>query len=464
MTGDGSGGVDQPKRSIEGVAPVPSEVEREGLPGGVGEALTDPEQERYLREGGTLDLFPVDFPAGTEAGVAWTFMKREAMSRALWDNGPASIVPVTRIRADGPPRHFHPGEDDHEEPHQSRAIAKLGPLGYSLLRGQLSIIDHLYERFSILRSTYDDQIAGVIGARAEGIDPPDLVYKKKARLIFWDAIGLLHVVSEQFAALYSCLKSWDGKGDLGELMVRAEVQAWKVIQSEDFGSREEWARLLGIPGADEAREGLAPDQVKLLNFLQKSTLQVLMINVTSLRRVWSRDLHRVATRYKHSYPILDSGFGHVWLGNDQAETRRLVENGALVVLDTTAKGEIDELIVPVSIGGIDVLFEAILYALRVGEILVNIALSGAEHPTGRVFVVHRRVLESGKVPLEQLNELIAAYTGAPPISPEELEGQLHKRGDAARIAMAAQRLRGRLTTGYGGEIQASPIKGDSDLP
>lgn len=301
----------KPKRQARRTAPAP--------PG-----TDDPVS--YLREGGDLGLFPDGFPTDRGMQVAWTMVRRQALTEAMHRHGDEPLIRVRRVPIRGEPLHVNGSDSQHVDDNFTRGVDRLGALGYSLLRGQLLIQEHLDLRLELLKEAYEDLIAGVVGAREQGLAHPDWLYRERARLIFWDALGLLHQVSEQLASLFEARQRWRrGDGDLGNLMVTTEVQGWKTIHSAAFGSAATWRGLLGIPPDRTAAGALSHDQRQLLADLQKKTELLVMANVGQLREVWTRDLHRAATRYKHSYPILSVSHGLVWLGEDEltrADVRR----------------------------------------------------------------------------------------------------------------------------------------------
>lgn len=410
------------------------------------------EQARYLREGGDLGIFSEGFPADVGAGIMWTLMKRQSMAAAMWRaHGAEPLIKVRRVPLKGVPRHLHGSDAQHTDDHFTRGVERLGPLGYSLLRGQLLIQQHLMLRAELLRNAYEDLIAGVIGARADLVDQSDWLYRERARLIFWDALGVLHQVSEQVAVLFDARQRWiRGDGDLGELIIRSEVQGWKTIQGSGFASRVSWCRLIGMPANSKAKASLSRDQSTLLQTIQDRTEMLLMADVNLLRAVWSRDLHRAATRYKHSYPIISASHGVVWFGEDestQADIRRLVKGGALVVADASQDGTIEELVIPVTIGGIEHLFGAIVAALHVAAVLVDATLQAAEHVSRRVLVVHPVLYRTGAVRMHDVMSLMAAYTASPDLLDVEADTAAQEESRRS-IEAAARRLRGHIASGY----------------
>jgi hypothetical protein len=400
----------------------------------------------FLREGGDLGLFLQDFPTGREAQVVWTMIRRQALAAAMRrEAGDEPLFRVRRVSIRGVPLYIHPSEQQHLDDNFTRGIDHLGALGYSLLRGHLLMGEHLEVRLELLKEAYEDLIAGVIGAREEGLAYPDWLYRERARLLFWDALGLLHQVSEQFASLFDARRRWlGGEGDLGELMVRIEVQAWKVIHSPAFASATTWRRMLGMPPDREGAAALTDGQRQLLRDLQRKTELLVMANVGELRRVWTRDLHRAATRYKHSFPILSVSHGLVWLGENEAtraDVGRLVRNDALVIVDfDQASGRLDELVVPMTIGGIELLFDAVLAALRVANLLVSALLQSAEHESRRVMVIHPVAQADEGASVDDVLGLLAAYTGIPELI-QSADGPNAKAASRSQIEAAARRTR-----------------------
>jgi hypothetical protein len=422
----------KPRRQAQRIAPALSRTD---------------EPVSYLGEGGDLGLFPDGFPTDRAAQVMWTLMRRQVLAEAMHRHaGDEPLIRVRRVPIRGQALHVHESDSQHVDDNFTRGIDRLGALGYSLLRGHLLIQEHLDLRLELLKEAYEDLIAGVVGAREQGLAHPDWLYRERARLIFWDALGLLHQVSEQLASLFEARQRWRrGDGDLGELMVKTEVQGWKTIHSAAFGSAATWRRLVGIPPDRKAAAALSDGQRQLLSDLQRKTELLIMANVGQLRQVWTRDLHRAATRYKHSFPILSVSHGLVWLGEDEetrADVRRLVKDSALVIADSDANGRLEQLVVPVTIGGIEVLFDAVLAAVRVASVLVFSLLQSAEHASGRVLILHPLAQATDTASHEDVVRLMAAYTRTPELL-ESVEDESAKIQSRLLIEAAARRTRGR---------------------
>lgn len=431
-------GNDKFLRSMKHKRPRPSATEQ--LPS---------ESDSDLRDGGDLRLFPPDFPSDREAQILWSATRRQILADAMRRQaGDEALFRISRVAVSGEAAHF-PAGHDHTGDSFARGTERLGALGYSLLRGQLLIAQHLEIRLELLEGAYEDLIAGVIGAREEGLQRADWLFRERARLIFWDGIGLLHQVSEQLASLFDARRRWlDGEGDLGDLLIRSEIAGWKVIASPAFGSPRTWRKVLGIPPNPKAVAKLTAEQRELLADLQKRTEVLVLANIRSLRQVWTRDLHRAATRYKHSYPVLSGTHGLVWLGEDpatRARVGRLVRNGALLIADhDPASGSTEELVIPVTIGGIEVLFDAIRAAMRVASMLVFSVLNLGENPSGRTVVFHPVARASVPASDEQVLGLLTAYTGSSDIF-ASLEPISKQAASRAQIEAASRRVRARNT-------------------
>jgi hypothetical protein len=258
--------------------------------------------ESYLRDGGDLGLFLDGFPTDRGSQVMWTVIRRKALADALYRHADSEpLIRVRRVAVSGVPLHLHSSGAQHVDDHFTRGIDRLGPLGYSLLRGHHLANEHAEARLEALSDVYEDLIAGVIGAREDAVQRPDWLYRERACLVFWDVLGMLHQETDKLAALFSAWQLWLGaQGDLGEVIVRMSVQGWKVIHSSPFGSRAVWRRVLGVPPEREGMAGLSVDQRRSLSALIDQTEALFMNDVQLLRRIWTRDLHRAATRYKHS--------------------------------------------------------------------------------------------------------------------------------------------------------------------
>jgi len=416
-------------------------------------------QAEYIRQGGTLDFFGPDHPrTRDEWGIMWSLMKRGELARAQREaNAGQPMIEVRRVLIEGAPSHFHPGEPEHERDYFVRGRKNLGELGHSLLRSTHWLMaNHLFRRQEALRNAYEDLVAGALGAHTDSVPDGDAIYKDRAPLFFWDALGLLHQVSEQLAVLFDARRAWRSQGgDLGERILNSGATAESVIvRSPDFRSDNVWKDVLGLPIPKAAREGLGPERWRALDTVLKDSLAEFMWDVDVLTRVWNEDLFRVSNKYKHAYPILVPDFGSVWLGvapEERDGNRKFIEDGALVVADTDDRGRKVELVAAVRIGGIENLFLAIECARWLGLALIETLLQRGERESARAFFPHHRTVEKRKLPPALLADLEEAYVGPPGLARGALQNLATTDEATERVEVAARRLRGRVRPGYWNE-------------
>jgi len=404
----------------------------------------DPEQT-YYRDGGDLTLFNYDQPSDPGLEMWFVDSRRLSLARSMRALADADGEPLFRVRrvpiGVGTPLHVHPGDRDHRDDSFGRGIERLGPLTFSLLRGQLLIGEHEGRRLSDLMRQYDDLIFGVLGARQAGAEDSDWLFREQAHLVMWDGIGLLHQISERLAILFHAVQS--RSPEMGERMVTSRVQPWRVLQSPPFASPRVWRRILGIPGKKASLARLTDEQKDQVRSIHEQTEGLVREDVRLVRQVWTERLHRAATRLKHSTPALNISFGLVWLGDDpktQADIRGLAERGGLVLADAGKSGALEQLIVPATIGSIEVLFSAIGAAHRTVHMLVHSVLEAAESANGSMLTIHPGVPLPQLMPQEEFEHLLTDYTNSPDVHPA-VAPAIHKASSRAAIERAGWKLR-----------------------
>ena len=163
--------------------------------------------------------------------------------------------------------------------------------------------------------------------------------------------------------------------------------------------------------------------------------------LNDLRRVWSADLHRVAIRYKHSYPLLSGSYGVLFGGAtaaDSATVRDLYAAGALFVADKAPDGSVEQVGVDVTIGGTDLLLSATEHAIALVRLLVASVLERAEHKVSRVLSIHPLV--DLEVDQEDLRELVLAFYDDPSMA-MGFESESFKRLERAKLELARDTFR-----------------------
>lgn len=362
------------------------------------------------------EFFPDGSPRDPNFLAIWSRIRREALGGAVRRGG-APYFRVFETMIEGTPVHIHgPDRDPHDQDHFVRGLQTYGALGYGLLRGQLVVLPEQWRRSRELHERYGALIEEMAAAHAQGVPDPALAYVEGSRLIFWEALGFLLSVSEQLAVLVLGLNDWEGEQkDIGEAIVRRRTQPYRVFDESFFTSESWWRRQLQLYEDYDDVPDLSARQRELLCALSAESMEWVRMAVADLHNTWNVELHRVATRYKHSFTLLSASHGVAWPSGEQTAHGDLIgelqSNGALIVADPPKKGGPPvQLAVEVTIGGIEVLLVAVVEAVALTEALVSALLKRVEHVTGRVLPIHPFTINP-EATKKDLLELAVIFSG-----------------------------------------------------
>jgi hypothetical protein len=313
-----------------------------------------------------------------------------------------SPIAVTRTRIVGPgvhicidPRHAH---DDRDA--LGRTNGMFGNLGAGLLRGAHITRHHQLERLASLKRRHDEVVARF---DLPDNDPDRLPARLAGPLLMWDTVGLLLQVSEHLAVLVKTIERTKDWTRFGEELVRAGEQPFKVMNNAPFVTRNWWIETLGLTAELPAQ--LSQDSVDLLRALRRECRALVMEDVETLRVLWTRELHRVATRHKHAYSYVLPRDGTAWLAADDTleSLAERVERGSLFVIDQGQDGDLYQLELPLTGPAMEALFLGSRAAIDLGYLLKMALSTRAEY--GHPFTLaHPRSLvakEDPRVPQMQ---------------------------------------------------------------
>lgn len=313
-----------------------------------------------------------------------------------------SPIVVTRTRIAGPgvhvcidPRHQH---DDRDA--LGRTNGMFGKLGAGLLRGAHITRHYQAGRLASLKWRHGEVVARL---DLPDNDPDRLPVRLAGPLLMWDAVGLLLQVSEHLAVLVKTIERTKDWTRFGEELVGAGEQPFKVMNNAPFVTRNWWIETLGLTA--ELPAPLSQDSVNLLRALRSECRALVMEDVQTLRTLWTRELHRVATRHKPAYSYVLPRDGTAWLASDDTleSLAERVERGSLFVIDQGQGGDLFQLEMPLTGPAMEALFIGICAAIDLAYLLKMALSTRAEH--GQPFtLLHPRSLvakEDPRVPQMQ---------------------------------------------------------------
>jgi hypothetical protein len=290
----------------------------------------------------------------------------------------------------------HPVHVEHETARDhsfhDRAIEKLGPLGYGLLRAAVfESSGYRYERFGdLIRRLEEADVQAKAWARA-GYGSEERVVADLRRPLIWELMGLTAEMAEWLATMFSAVRRYNDGDDIGRALLGNSGPAHRVIQSTDFGNLEWWYRQLDLWPGNPARNALGAMEMWNLDLVNREVRARVEQAITEIRAIYNEPLHRVAQRFKHGYPLLDRDIGIEWRPEDpdRAETlRRLHESGALFVVDLPPRNRAPvQMVVPTDARTSEALKTAIIQSLWLADCLADSVIQRAENLTGAVIVV-----------------------------------------------------------------------------
>jgi hypothetical protein len=267
------------------------------------------------------------------------------------------------------------------------AASKLGPVAYSLLRAAtFSLQSHRGVRLLAATRGYD--AAAKKSREIWKIDPErgSRYWRMNGRLYLWDSVQILHEVCEDlsgtFEAVWRC--EADASLDLGLELLKYHGAADKVIGSEAFGNEAWWRSEIEID-SDPARYAvLTADQQSVLNQTLGVAEARLSVALSTVRSIYTHELHRVAARNRHGMALLEPDQALAWVDKRDEEGRADMEalaSGALAVADTDGRA-IVELLMPNSTAVRDELMKCLNEANWLFQSICNSLLQRAESPAG----------------------------------------------------------------------------------
>jgi hypothetical protein len=161
----------------------------------------------------------------------------------------------------------------------------------------------------------------------------------------------------------------------------------------------------------------------------------MILALSTVRFIYTKDLHRLAIRRRHAVSLLDVERGLAWVSQDAEEGKadlEALEAGGLAVADTDGKeGPIVELILPLSRAMLNELFGCLIQARWLVEAVSWATLGRVENPSRIPFVFDMDARTSARSQSEW-DGLLSAYTG---IDLEYIEK--HGREKRARVDVLA---------------------------
>jgi hypothetical protein len=318
---------------------------------------------------------------------------------------------------------FHLAGHDHSSDQRDfikEGAAALGPVAYSLLRAeQFSLYKHRGKRMG---STVDGLHA--LTALAEKVSRIDeegsrKLFRQSAPLYVWDLVGFVYEVCEHLACVFESLHRYRAGEvtDLGAAMLDFGTTTYKVFLSPEFADLDWWRNELGYM-PDEAQFALLTERQQALMIESQKALDARMVQALStVRFIYTEDLHRLAIRRRHGASLLDPERGLAWVSTDLEEAKGDVEAmdlGVLAVADTDGRGgPVVELFVPLSWALINDLYGCVKHARWLVHALAWAVLSRVENPSRLPFVFDE------EAPLDSRDAadwdgLMCAYTGLDP--------------------------------------------------
>ncbi len=395
-------------------------------------------------------FFPPTLPDFSGAEIVWSGMRRGALKWAVRRRG-RPYVRVESSPLQGQPVHVHGSQAlEHDEDHFERGMRAYGPLGYSILRSHAVVSAHLRHRIDGLVQQYELLVGRMMAARTAALSNYDEEYVIQSRLVFWDALGSMLMACENVMALFFAVNDYEGRRvDLGESLVkRRDVAPHRVLESGSFQHYDWWYRHLDLGGAKGRGLDLAARQKAQVDFVARTSRALVREALDDIANTWTADLHRVATRQKHGLTLIDPTHGAAWateiLGDGTPHIGQDYVDSALFVIDAN-DGPPSQFVVPISIGGLEVLLDSARGTVALWESLVAALIQKAENPTGRVFPAVARY-DSNLMPdhlkpnNDEIITLLALISG---LSPEYLiSGADHLARKSAATAAIDDAFRG----------------------
>jgi hypothetical protein len=318
---------------------------------------------------------------------------------------------------------FHLAGHDHSAEqidYIKEGAAALGPVAYSLLRAEtFSLYEHRGKR---LGSTLDWLMK--LSTRAEKVSRLDeegsrKLFRQNAPLYVWDLVGFVYETCEHLACVFNSLRRFRAGEvtDLGATMLGFDEPAFEVFSSPEFEDLAWWRTELGsIP--DGTRFALlTPRQQDLMIESSEVLEKRLVLALSTVRVIYTKDLHRLAIRRRHAVSLLDPERALAWVSSDPEEAKsdvRVMENGALAVADTDGRnGPVVELILPLTRALINDLFGCVKQARWLVHALAGAAVSRVENPSHLAFSFDDDV-PLGSRDVAEWDGLLCAYTGLDP--------------------------------------------------
>jgi hypothetical protein len=298
--------------------------------------------------------------------------------------------------------------------------AALGPVAYSLLRAEsFSLYEHRGKRMGSTVFWLEK-----LTARAEKVSRLDeggahKLFRQNAPLYVWDLIGFVSETCEHLACVFDSLRRYRARKvtDLGVAMLGFEKPAFEVFASSAFEDLAWWRAELGTFPDEDRFALLTSRQQELMIESCKALDARMVLALSTVRFIYTKDLHRVAVRRRHAASLLDPERGLAWVSSDPVEAKsdvRVLEDGALAVADTDGRGgPVVELLLPLSWALINDLFGCVKQARWLVHALSWAALGRVENPSHLPFVFDDEVAVPDRL-VAEWDGLMCAYTGLDP--------------------------------------------------
>jgi len=347
-----------------------------------------------------------------------------------------------RLHGDGfhPPHETSILSDEHDELFE-RGRQSLGDLGHSLLRSEIyGKRRHRHRRLASLTRERQELDEAIAVARATGNETALGQASLDYALLVWEHIGVLAEFCEQLASMFHAATVHSAvPQSFGQALLAFNQPAWRVLAKDSFNDLDWWTDKLGIQGVVPVslRESLTSGALEMAETMFRDARAELPRALANVVRTYTRELHRVAQRRKHAFPILTQ-YGFAWQVQHRSSDIQLVnevtEHSAFTVVDSW-KDEPTGLLVPGDRWATEHVLEANASADWLLHMLTTALLSAAENRTGLPLTL---MSVGRKWPVEDRKSLLRAYTGYSDATYEGLAAERAIR--EAQLAAARKKI------------------------